>query len=97
MCAIDAEIVIWSEAQLQPKRPRIETTIPPASSASSTSVPSFSVGGVILEAIMAQLVRMDAHLDTLNDELCQVNTRIGRIARRQAIIGGFTASSSPSP
>ena len=46
---------------------------------------------------MAQLVRMNARLDTLSDELCQVNTRVGRIARRQAIIGGFTASSSPSP
>ena len=29
---------------------------------------------------MAQLVRMDACLDTLSDELCQVNTRVGRIA-----------------
>ena len=46
---------------------------------------------------MAQLVRMDARLDTLSDELCQVNTRVGRITRQQAIIGGFTASSSPSP
>ena len=46
---------------------------------------------------MAQLVRMDAHLDTLSDELCQVNTRVGRIARRQAIMGGFTVASSPSP
>ena len=46
---------------------------------------------------MAQFVRMDARLNTLNDELCQVNTRVGRITRRQAIIGGFTASSSPSP
>ena len=46
---------------------------------------------------MAQLIRMDAHLDTLSDELCQVNTRVGRIARRQAIMGGFTVASSPSP
>ena len=29
---------------------------------------------------MAQLVCMDARLDTLSDELCQVNTRVGRIA-----------------
>ena len=28
---------------------------------------------------MAKLVRMDARLDTLSDELCQVNTRVGRI------------------
>ena len=46
---------------------------------------------------MAQLVRMDAHLNTLSDELCQVNTRVSCIARRQAIMGGFTAYTSPSP
>ena len=45
---------------------------------------------------MTQLVRMDDRLDTLRDELCQVNTRVGRIARRQAVIGGFTITSSPS-
>ena len=46
---------------------------------------------------MAQLVCMDARLDTLSDELCQVNTRVGRIARQQAAMGGFTAYTSPSP
>ena len=46
---------------------------------------------------MAQLECMDAHLDTLTTELYQVNTRINRITRRQARMGGFTASSSPSP
>ena len=46
---------------------------------------------------MAQLMCMDARLDTLSDELCQVNTHVDRIARRQAVMGGFTASSSPSP
>ena len=30
---------------------------------------------------MAQLKCMDARLDTLSDELCQVNTSVGRIAR----------------
>ena len=40
---------------------------------------------------------MDAHLDTLSDELCQVNTHISRIARWQATMGGFTAYTSPSP
>ena len=40
---------------------------------------------------------MDARLDTLIDELCQVNTRIGRTARRQAQLGGFIPSSSPFP
>ena len=46
---------------------------------------------------MAQLVCMDARLDTLSDELCQVNTCVGHIARRQAIMGSFTVASSPSP
>ena len=50
---------------------------PPASTA-----PLSSVGEVTLEAIMAQLVRMNAHLDTLRDELCQMNTRVSCIARR---------------
>ena len=40
---------------------------------------------------------MDAHLDTFSDELCQVNTCVGRIARRQAQLGGFVVSLSPSP
>ena len=55
---------------------------PPASTSPSTSAPSSSAGGVTLKAIIAQLVCMDALLDTLSDELCQVNTRVGRIARQ---------------
>ena len=42
-------------------------------------------------------MRMDPRLDTLSDELCQVNTRVVLIARRQAVMGGFTVASSPSP
>ena len=38
---------------------------------------------------------MDARLNTFNDELCQVNTRVDRIARRQAVMGGYTVASSP--
>ena len=38
---------------------------------------------------------MDARLDTLSNELCQVNTHVGRIAWRQAMMGGYTVSSSP--
>ena len=44
---------------------------------------------------MAQLQRMDARLDTPSDELCQVNTHVGRIARCQAEIGGYTMPSTP--
>ena len=40
---------------------------------------------------------MDAYLDTFSDELCQVNTYVGRIARRQARLSGFAASLFPSP
>ena len=61
-----------------------------------TSTPSSLDGGVTLEAIMAQLQCMDARLDTLSDELCQVNTYVGCIARQQACLGGFIASPSHS-
>ena len=43
-----------------------------------------------------QLQRMDASLDTLSTELYQVNIRVGRIARRQAAIGGFAPEPTPS-
>ena len=46
---------------------------------------------------MAQLQRMDACLDTLSTELYQVNIRVGRIARRQAAMGGFAPQPTPSP
>ena len=46
----------------------------------STSASSSSVAGVTLEAIMAQLQRMDARLDSLTNEMCQVNTRVNHIA-----------------
>ena len=36
-----------------------------------------------------------AHLDTLSDELCQLNTRVVRITRRHVVMGGFTMSPSP--
>ena len=41
---------------------------------------------------MAQLVCMDAHLDTLSDERCQVNSRVSCIARWQACLGGCVES-----
>ena len=46
---------------------------------------------------MAQLQHMDARLDTLSMELYQVNIRVGRIARRQASMGGFASEATPSP
>nr|POF22717.1 hypothetical protein CFP56_08398 [Quercus suber] len=75
MGAIDATIIRRSDAQLRPRRTQTEIA---TSLAPSTSASSSSAGGVTLEAIMAQLVQMDARLDTLSDELCQVNTYVGR-------------------
>ena len=46
---------------------------------------------------MAQLQCMDAYLDTLSMELYQVNVCVGRIARRQASMGGFAPETTPSP
>ena len=46
---------------------------------------------------MAQLQRMDACLDTLSTEMYQMNVRVGRIARRQASMGGFAPEATPSP
>ena len=36
-------------------------------------------------------------LDHLFDEMCQMNTRIGRITRRQSCLGDFAYSPSPEP
>ena len=52
------------------------------------------MSGMTLEDIMAQLQCMDARLDTLNNELCQVNTCVGCIARCQVKMGGYTMPST---
>ena len=62
----------------------------PSHSAPSTSAPSSSMSDVPFEDVVAQLQHMDAHLDTLSTELYQVNVRVSHIARRQAIMGGFS-------
>ena len=38
---------------------------------------------------------MDTRLDTLSNELCQVNTHVNCIARWQARLGGFVESPTP--
>ena len=96
MGAISDASVRWNEAQLRPKRPQTERVTPPASSTPSTSTTSAFAGGVTLEAVIAQLQRMDAHLDTLTTKLYQVNTRVSRITQQQARLGGFVESPSPS-
>ena len=99
ICAIDAATIKRSEAQF---RSRQKSTTPPSHSAPSrfapsASTPSSSISDVSLGDIMLQLQRMDARLDTLSTELYQVNVRVGRIASRQAIMGGFALKASPSP
>ena len=64
MGAIDRATVKRSEAQLRPRQPQTEIATPQASTAPSTSAPSSFAGEVTLEAIMAQLMRTDARLDT---------------------------------
>ena len=93
MCAIDYATVKQSEAQFQSRRS--STAAPPIPSTPSISAPSSSISKVTLKDIMAQLQRMDARLDTLSDELCQVNTRVGRITQCQVEIGGYTMPSTP--
>ena len=93
MCAIDYTTIKQSKVQFRSRRSG--TTAPSTPSAPSTSAPSSSASEVTLKDIMAQLQRMDAHLDTLSDELCQVNTYVGCIARRQDKIGSCTMPSTP--
>ena len=94
---------IWrSKAQLRLEWPRVNTddpaafAIPPSSSAPPISSPSSSVAGVTLEAIMVQFQQMEADfggcLDYLTNEMCQINTRVSHITRRQAHLSGFAPS-----
>ena len=46
----------------------------------STFAPSSSTGDVALKAIMTKFQCMDDCLNSLSDELCQVNTHVSRIA-----------------
>ena len=94
--AIYADFVRLSEAQLRPKWPRMKTTDLAVSAVPSSSTSSTSVACVTLKAIMAQFQHMDARLDFFTNEKCQVNTRVGRTARRQAHLGGFASFPFPS-
>ena len=49
------------------------------------------------EAIMVELQCLVARCNSLTNEICQMNTCIRRIARRQSRLGGFVAFPSPSP
>ena len=71
-------VIMWILPHFSVSYPTKTATLP-VSSAPSTSTPSSSASGVTLKAVMAQLQCMNSRLDTLSDELCQVNTRVGRI------------------
>ena len=91
ICAIDAATVKRSETQFRSRQTdsATPTRLAPSRSTRSTSTPSSSTSDVSLGDIMVQLQCMDARLDTLSIKLYQVNVRLGRIVRRQAIMGGF--------
>ena len=99
MCTIDYATVKHSEAQFRSRQ--TDSAAPSSRSAPSRSTPSVSApsssNDVSLGDVMAQLQRMDARLDTLSTELYQVNIHVGRIARRQATMGGFVPEPNPSP
>ena len=46
---------------------------------------------------MEQLQHMDARLDTLSTKLYHVKVRVGCIARRPKIMGGFAPKASTTP
>ena len=99
MCAIDVATVKHSTAQFRSQQQ--DSTPPsrptPSHSTRPTSTPFSSSSDVSLKDIMSQLQRMDTCLDTLSTELYQMNVCVGRIARWQATMGGFTPKATLSP
>ena len=102
--AISKESIRKSAAQLATKRPRMGTmdaapAAPTSRPSSSSALSSSSRADVSLIDIMEQLQHMHADfgscLNHLFNEMCQINTRIGRIARHQSRLGGFAPSPSP--
>ena len=77
------------------------SAVPPSSAPTSSTHFYSAVGGVTLEAIMEQLqqihVDFSGRLDTLTCEMCQMNTRVGRIAHRQARMASLAPPPSHSP
>ena len=103
MGAINKESIWKSAMQLVAKWPYVETTdATPTSRPSFSSTPSSSFrADVSLFDTMDQLQHMRANfgsrLNHLSNEMCQMNTKISRIARRQSCLGGFVPSPSPKP
>ena len=102
MGAINKESIQRSDAQLAAKWPYVESTsidaAPALRPSSSSAHFSSSFGAeVSLVAIMnqLQLIRADfgTRLNHLSDEICQMNTRIGRFVCCQSHLGGFAPPS----
>ena len=49
---------------------------------------------VVMDQFQLKCVDFGSHLDHFSDEMCQMNTRIGRIAHHQSRLGGFAPSPS---
>ena len=83
MCAIDYATVKRSEVQFRSWQSDSATPpscSAPSRSAPSPSAPSTSMSDATLGDVMAQLQRMEAHLDTLSIDFYQVNVCVSRIA-----------------
>ena len=50
-----------------------------------------------MEQLQQMHTNFSGHLDTLTDEMCQMNIRVGRIALKQARMAGLAPSLSHSP
>ena len=103
MGAISKASIRRSVAYLVVKWPRVEMMdVAPTPRPSSSFAPSSSSrADVSLADIRDQLQHMCVdfgnRFDHLSDEMCQMNTRIGRIAHCQSRLGGFAPSPSPEP
>ena len=99
MGAISKESIRRSDAQLAAKQPRMEDDAALSPRPSSSFAPSSSSRvEASLTTIMDQFQHMRAdfssRLDHISDEICQINTRICRLARRQSHLGNFPPSPS---
>ena len=100
MCVIDYATIKCSEAQFrswQSDSAASPSRLAPSRFVPSPFSPSSSTGDVTLGDILAQLQRMDAHLDTFSTKLYQVNVRVYRIAWQQVTMGGYALEASPPP
>ena len=85
------------EAAFHAAKDAAYATQPSSSSAPSTSSRVEASLATILDQLQHMHADFGSRLDHLSDEMCQMNIRIGRIARHQSCLGGFAPSPSPKP